>query len=212
MKTSANLRLLEGYIDAKCCVVNAGYQEDIDWAEGLASIKPTLHYAFREHGWVVVNSGFRYAVARKLWPRIYEAFEDFDLDSVNDSCLEKALQVLNHSGKMGAVLKMAKLLRTEGLEQVLKDAQNPPKLTRLPWIGKITCWHYAKVLGADVIKPDVHLQRAAEAAGFEKAIDLARVLQEGTGDRLTVIDSVLWRYGEQQKVQNWASWEKLFSV
>ena len=40
---------------------------------------------------------------------------------------------------------------------------------------------------------------------------LCREIQEHSGDALTVIDSVLWRYGEQQKARGWPAWDELFS-
>jgi hypothetical protein len=85
-------------------------------------------------------------------------------------------------------------------------------LTRLPYIGKITCYHLAKLLGADVVKPDVHLTRAAHAAGKASALALCETVRDEIGERLTVIDSVFWRYGEQQIARGWPSWELLFTV
>jgi hypothetical protein len=64
----------------------------------------------------------------------------------------------------------------------------------------------------DVIKPDVHLTRAAKAAGFETALGLCENIRELSGDRLTVIDSVLWRYGEQRETQSWPTWEQLWCM
>ena len=31
----------------------------------------------------------------------------------------------------------------------------------LPWIGNVTKWHFAKNLGVDCAKPDIHLERVA---------------------------------------------------
>ena len=127
------------------------------------------------------------------------------------SCLPAARQVLRHEGKIGAMVQLAEIVRKEGIDTILADAKDPPRLTRLPWIGKITCWHLAKVLGADVVKPDVHLKRAAAAAGFPTALALCEIIRDVSGDRLTVVDSVLWRYGQQQKAQGWPDWETLLT-
>lgn len=209
---STHNQILLGYLDAKDRIINAGYGENILWAEGLQYVTPDAQYLLREFAWVVVNSGFRYQVARKLWPKLLEAFHYFDPAEVNEECLERGLEVLNHRGKLGSIVKMAGIIRKEGVAVILQDSQEPMKLTRLPWIGNITCWHLAKVLGADVIKPDVHLHRAARAAGFQEAIELARAIQNASGERLTVIDSVLWRYGEQRVVRKWPDWPELFGV
>jgi len=206
------MELLKGYLDAKLKVIEAGYGNDILWAEDLEHVKPDAQYVVREAAWVILNSGFRFKVAQSLWPRISAAFHDWDLDRIDDSSVVEALGVLNHVGKMNAVRAIAELVREEGVEQILADAQDPKKLSRLPFIGKVTCWHLAKVLGADVIKPDVHLTRAAKWAGFETAIGLCKAIRDLGGDRLTVIDSVLWRYGEQQEVRKWPSWDKLWCM
>ncbi len=207
------MELLGSYLEAKFKVIEAGYEEDIAWAEGLERVEPDAEYVVREAAWVIVNSGFRFQVARKLWPRISQAFCNWELARIDESCVIEALGVLNHVGKMNAIWTIAKLVREEGIEQILADAREPKKLKRLPFIGPTTCWHLAKVLGADVIKPDVHLTRAAKAAGFDKAIGLCEAIRELTGspsERLTVIDSVLWRYGEQQVSQGWSDWGQLW--
>lgn len=208
------MELLGSYLEAKHRVIEAGYEDDISWAEGLEHVEPDAEYVVREVAWVIVNSGFRFQVARKLWPRISQAFCNWELARIDESCVIEALGVLNHVGKMNAIWTIAKLVREDGIEQILADAREPMKLCRLPWIGKITCWHLAKVLGADVIKPDVHLNRAAKAAGFDTAIGLCKAIRERTGmpaERLTVIDSVLWRYGEQLVARGWSSWDKLWA-
>ena len=204
--------VLNGYLLAKKLVIGAGFESDVAWAEGLARIQPDPVYVWREAAWVVVNSGFRFAVAQKLWPRIRHAFHDFNPAKLEEPCRARALAVLKHPGKIGAIYKLGELVRDDGIAGILADAREPMKLRRLPWIGSITCWHLAKVLGVDCVKPDVHLQRAARAAGHTTPHELCVVIQAATGDRLTVADSVLWRYGEQQRARGWPAWEALFGV
>ena len=79
--------LMRAYLDAYRFVTDAGYGSDIDWAEGLANVKPTPQYVLSEGAWVIVNSGFRYAVARKLWPEMSKAFYDFRPEMVNATSL-----------------------------------------------------------------------------------------------------------------------------
>jgi hypothetical protein len=204
-------RLIVGYLKAKQHIIAAGYADDIDWAEGLASVQPDARYVLCECAWVIVNSGFRYKVASKLWPRLIGVFHGWVAELIDQECLAPALAVLNHEGKIRAIIEIAGIIRDEGHERIIAEAQDPPSLTRLPWIGTITCWHLAKVLGVDCVKPDVHLQRAAKAAGKDSPLTLAEAIRDGMGDRLTVIDSVLWRYGEQRESRGWASWVELWS-
>jgi hypothetical protein len=207
------VNLLHGYLDAKVRIEEAGFRQDIDWAENLLLMRRTgltTQYVLREHAWVVVNSGFRFQVAVKLWPGILRAFHGFELDDVGPDCAPMALKTLNHPGKINAMVKMADVVRKDGIDPILRDAIYPPQLCRLPWIGKITCWHYAKVLGVDCVKPDVHLKRAAAAAGFETPLQLAEAIRNELGDPLTVVDSILWRYGEQRVQRGWPDWKELF--
>jgi hypothetical protein len=212
VKLAVAANIVDGYSVARWLVVDAGYQDDIALAEGLANVKPTAQYVLGESAWVIVNSGFRFQVARKLWPWITSAFHDFDMAQLDNRCVETALKVLNHRGKIQAIADLGALVRDRGHEWIVAMAANPLKLMTLPWIGKITCWHLAKVLGVDCVKPDVHLQRAATAAGYATPRELCEALRDATGDRLTVLDSVLWRYGEQQKARGWPAWSELWRI
>ena len=203
--------IIVGYIEAGGRIMDAGYFDDIEWARKLAYVKPDAEYILCEGSWVIVNSGFRAAVAKKLWPRLRAAFHEFELEKVTADCLPEALSVLRHERKMKAIVALADILRTEGVERILADAKDPPRLTRLPYVGKVTCWHLAKVLGIDCVKPDVHLVRAAKAAGYDTPLALCEMLRDASGDCLTVVDTILWRYGEQQLKRQWPSWEELFT-
>lgn len=203
-------RAIRGYLDAQQRIVEAGYGPDIDWAERLAYVKPGPVYVLQEASWVILNSGFRYTVAKKLWPGLTRAFREWVPEAVTEASVTEALLVLKHEGKVKAMAGMAHIIRGEGVERILEEAKEPLKLRRLPWIGDITCWHLAKVLGADVVKPDVHLQRAAKAAGYDTPVALCEAIGTSLGERLTVVDSVLWRYGERQKALGWADWDELF--
>ena len=200
-----------GYLRAKQLVLGAGYGEDILWAEALARVVPNPVYVWREAAWVVVNSGFRYQVAVKIWPGLLAAFHGFDLAKLDDGCRVAALQVLKHPGKIDAICTIGQEVRAHGIARILDEARTPTRLRRLPWIGPVTCWHLAKVLGVDAVKPDLHLLRAALAARCQNTAELCTAIQTATGDRLAVVDSVLWRYGEQQRARRWPSWEELWA-
>ena len=200
--------LLCGYLTASRLITDAGYGCDIDWAESLGCKKLTPQEVMSECAWVVVNSGFRFAVVRKLWPGLRVAFHDFDPALVDGSCVEPARRHLGHMGKLKAIVAIAAEVRRD-CAAIVADAREPKKLMRLPYIGKITCYHLAKVLGADVVKPDVHLTRAAAAVATTPD-ELCRSIGALTGDRVTVVDSVLWRYGEQRVARGWADWPQLW--
>ncbi len=210
LREMAQENLVRGYLTAKEKIVAAGYDVDIRWAEDLENVKPTPAYVLQEAAWVILNSGFRFTVAKKVWPAVRSAFNGFLPEKVDASCLPAALRALNHEGKMQAIVEIARLVQTD-LEGILRDAQDPLKLRRLPFIGPITCYHLAKDLGVDTIKPDVHLKRAAAAVGMDP-FQLCQNIKDAIGDRLVVVDAVLWRYGEQMKAQKWPDWEALWGV
>ena len=205
--------MLQGFCTARLKVIGAGFESDIEWAEKLAHVLPTQSYVLREHAWVVVNSGFKYTVARKLWPALSDAFHQFRdaerIASFTDADRQRALDVLGHERKIDAIIAMADHVEEHGIEKIVADAATPLRLTRLPYIGKITCWHLAKLLGADVAKPDVHLGRAAMACSMTVEALCAGLAREA-GTRITVVDSVLWRYGEQRLARGWEDWPGLF--
>jgi hypothetical protein len=62
----------------------------------------------------------------------------------------------------------------------------------LPWIGEITKYHLAKNFGAQVAKPDVHLQRLADHEGCT-AQQLCERIAAVTGYKVPTVDTVLWR-------------------
>jgi hypothetical protein len=62
----------------------------------------------------------------------------------------------------------------------------------LPWVGPITKYHLAKNFGGNFAKPDVHLQRLADAEGTTPQ-ELCERLGEATGYRASTIDLILWR-------------------
>lgn len=67
-------------------------------------------------------------------------------------------------------------------------------LRSLPFMGPATTRHLAKNIGFDVVKPDRHLLRIAAVAQFSSPDELCRAISALVGDRLSVVDSVLWRY------------------
>jgi hypothetical protein len=211
------MNVREAYGGAYLKVWEAGYKSDILWAFSLEYVTPSPRHVISETAWVIINSGFRYAVVQKLWPKLRAAFRNFHprvIRTLESECRAEALSVLNYPRKIDAIIEVARIIDREGVAAIVQEAQDPPKLTRLPFIGKTTCWHLAKLLGADVVKPDIHLQRAATAAGYDSPLALCQAIRGDGSDlicsRLTVIDSVLWRYGEQMKARGWPEWGELF--
>lgn len=67
-------------------------------------------------------------------------------------------------------------------------------LRTFPYMGPATSYHLAKNLGMDVVKPDRHLIRISSVAGYECPEAMCRDIAATAGERLSVVDLVLWRY------------------
>lgn len=158
----------------------AGYGSIIDWSEGIAA--PADADAFADQAiYVICNSGMSNVVAFGIYERCMTALR----------AGQSAASVFGHPGKRVAIdaIWADRHRLFEGYE---RSPAPLDYLRSLPWIGPVTAYHLAKNLGADVAKPDVHLERLAarEGTSTEK---LCRRLARQTGYRVATIDTVLWR-------------------
>jgi len=161
-------------------VSKAGYWCEIQWARSLGPCRKARVFAY-EAIWVIISSGMKNQVARKIEEKVYDAI----------NCGQAIKCAFRHKGKAEAIQYIVdnhERLFAEYLAAEDKLAY----LESLPWIGGITKYHLAKNLGLDVVKPDRHLVRIAGKEG-KTPLDLCKELSELTGDSLAVVDSVLWR-------------------
>ena len=155
-------------------------RDDIAWSENLTPPSTPLDFA-EEAIFVICNSGMRNTIARKIYDRVIEALESG----------KSASAVFGHRGKTDAIDHIWSI-RAELFAQFRASTDKLAFLESLPWIGKITKYHLAKNFGADVAKPDVHLQRLANLHRTTVQ-DLCEDLARQTGLRIATIDTVLWR-------------------
>ncbi|MCE5265701.1 MAG: hypothetical protein LLG97_19505 [Deltaproteobacteria bacterium] len=170
----------ERYLELKERVIEAGYAHEITWAENIAPCCDAADF-FGEYAWVVINSGMKEQIARQIWNRIQTRYDDGG----------KAVDVFGHKAKARAIDAM-RSQKESAFERYQSADDKLTFLGRLPWIGPITKYHLAKNLGLSCVKPDRHLTRIAAQYG-KSAAELCRDIGSETGDRLTVVDSVLWR-------------------
>lgn len=132
-----------------------------------------------EYVYVVLNSGMKNQVAEKIYRRF----------------LEEGSKSIRHEGKRKAIVKAQLYYKTWFKE--LKHGSVLEKLDyleTLPWIGPITKYHLARNLGIDVAKPDRHLQRIADHFKYNDVQKMCNTLSLMTGERVGVVDVVLWRF------------------
>lgn len=171
---------VETYLQIRARLVELGHGEDYTWSETLKP--PTTAEAMAcEYVWVVLNSGMRNTVARKIFDRVWPRV----------SAGEPISRVFGHKGKVAAIEHVWSH-RADYFTCLQAATDVIGWCASLPWIGDITKYHLAKNLGADVAKPDRWLVRLAEASG-ETVDELCRRLAAATGDRVATVDVVLWR-------------------
>lgn len=160
-------------------VINAGYNDEIHWAENI-KCRGSADF-FAEYVWVVISSGMKNQVAQKIYSKVMGAIHD--KVPIQD--------VFKHKGKVRAIYHVAANLQEIYLEYAIaKDKLE--FLKGLPWVGDITKWHLAKNLGLDVAKPDRHLVRIANKYNMT-AQELCSKLARETGSKVAVVDQIIWR-------------------
>jgi len=199
--------LIGAYLTAKEAVIASGYADEIDWQHNL-SIEAMAESDFlREGAWVILSCGMRGSVVRSKFPGVSRAFEDWASAAkiVNNraTCRRQAMKVFGHEGKIDAIIELAERVASVGFE-VVRDriqSQGLSYLQTFSYIGPVTAFHLAKNLGYDVVKPDRHLVRISHAFGYESPTALCRAIADFVGDKISVIDLVLWRFATIQKVK-----------
>lgn len=188
------------YMDAKEDVLAQGFAHEIDW-QGARSLTSVSEPEFlRESAWVVLSCGMREQVIRCLFPRIESAFlfwKSAQLISERArECRDAALTVLNHEGKIDALVGIAVLTASQGFDEVHHRlaTEGVAFIRTLPYMGKVTSYHLAKNLGMAVAKPDRHLSRIAAALGWDSPIAMCKAISDAVGDSVAVVDLVLWRF------------------
>ena len=199
LKTIRDARAAVAYRLAKQFVIERGFEREIEWQEKL-SLQGLVETSFlREMAWVVLASGMRESVVRRKFPEFSRSFLDWESSSrivaSQSQCRQDALQVFNHQKKVDSIICTISEIHGSGFEKIRDEikAQSLDRLRRFPFIGPVTCFHLAKNLGIDVVKPDRHLVRISGAAGYQSPDSLCRAISNEVGDKVSVVDIVLWR-------------------
>ena len=173
-----DLPTFEGVVQA---LRAAGYADaDIEWSENCGPPASAEDFA-REAIFVICNSGMKNTVARGIFNRVLAALARGD----------SARTAFNHPGKARAIDDIW-ARREEYLAGFLSAADPLEYCASIPWIGAITKYHLAKNFGAQVAKPDVHLQRLAALEGSTPQALCERLAQE-SGFKIATVDVLLWR-------------------
>lgn len=157
-----------------------GYGPMIEWSESIQPPADAEAYAAAAI-YVICNSGMKNSVAAPIAERCIDAV----------AAGTPAATVFGHPGKSAAIDRIWEdRLQLFG-RYILAEAKLDV-LAELPWIGPVTRYHLAKNLGANVAKPDVHLERLARGDKTTTRT-LCKRLARWSGYRVATIDSILWR-------------------
>lgn len=153
---------------------------DIEWSENCGPPANAEDFA-SEAIFVICNSGMKNTVARLIYDRI--------MPSVVAE--RSAGEGFGHKGKVAGIDAIWR--DREALFQAFMAADDKVEFcASLPWIGGITKYHLAKNFGAQVAKPDVHLQRLADREGVSCQA-LCERLATVSGYKVATVDLLLWR-------------------
>lgn len=193
-------RLAEAYLGIRDYVIQAGYAWEIDWQDTRSLAQLTEQDFLAESAWVILSSGMRETVVRNRFEAVSRAFKNWTsahtIAASRAKCEKEAREVFNHPAKIRAIGDLCERVATCTFPQILKqiEASGIDFLQTFEFIGPVTRFHLAKNIGLDVVKPDRHLLRMAAATGCSHPNELCRHIAEVTGDKVSVIDLVLWRY------------------
>lgn len=199
---------LEVYTQARTFILAHGFGDEVEWQKSRAVGDFTESDLLRETAWVILCSGFRELAVRRIFDYISLCFCDWDsarcIVEHAPACRSTALACFKNPQKIDAIIAVARDVHSMGFGrtrgQILLDPLNT--LRRFPFIGPVTSIHLAKNLGWPFAKPDRHMIRFARHLGFADPQGLCESLAQLTGDPVSVIDIILWRYAVETQRAN----------
>jgi len=188
------------YREAKRYVLEAGFADEVAWQESRLLRNFDETDLLREAAWVILCTGFRESVVKRKFNYISLCFCDWssaqEILAFETECRETAVREFRNKRKIDAIVSLARYIATSGFEFIRSEALKSPLncFSDLPYIGPITANHLAKNLGFDLSKSDRHMMRIARELGYDEPSSLCAELSRMTGDRIAVVDIVLWRF------------------
>lgn len=170
-------------------------------------------------------SGFKSIIFDKKWPSIKKAFNNFNVAKISQYDEEKINKIINtpniikNKAKIKAIINNAKKYveikqKYGSFTNYIESFKNPLELAKnltknFHYIGPTNVWDYLKLIGIDAIKPDVHVRRILYRLGLinnhkpnpetiKQVFKTAQKISKATGEKLSVIDAVIWFYGAER--------------
>lgn len=200
---------VEFYHRAKKQVFEAGFATEYIWQMTRNFEELTERDFLQEYAWVVLSTGFRERIVRDIFPFVSMAFFDFAsakrIVAHGEDCVRVASTRFANAKKLWAIVSTSSVVASVGFKKFKGQVhKNQMLLLQFPFIGAVTIMHLLKNIGVDVAKNDRHLARISSTFGFADATHLCTYLSRCTGDPISAIDIVLWRFsaiGERHRGQ-----------
>lgn len=176
---------------------------DARYSDSILHVDDVTESLFlRELAWVILSSGFKEKVVRKIFPHISLCFCDWEtaeeISRNRNVCESTALDVFKSKNKIKAIADGASLINDLGFLEI-KNRMSVDVLSTLrmfPFIGPITVFHLAKNIGYDVSKPDRHIVRLGNKHGYDDANEFCLAVSRMTELSVSFVDTIMWRLSE----------------
>lgn len=191
---------LQVFADATAYMTDAGRNAEVQWQRQVALHEFSETDLLREAAWVILCSGFRERVVRRVFDHVSLCFCDWESASAildaDPICRTAAMASFRNPIKLRAIVAAALHVNEKGFTAFKQAVLAAPllELQRLPYIGPVTVWHLAKNLGLDVAKPDRHLGRISLKFGFDDTEHFCTAIAKAIGEQRKVVDLIVWRY------------------
>ena len=192
--------LASSYLDIKRHVINKGFSWEIDWQENQCIKSLSESEFYREAAWVILSSGMSVRSVTSVFNKISRVFLNWEdsekIVKQGDTCVNQALKHFNHKGKINAILSIIRHVNNIGFEVFKTELidNGVEHIQQFSFFGPATSFHLAKNIGMNVVKPDRHLMRLAEALNFSTPDKLCKAIANQIDEKISVVDVVLWRY------------------
>lgn len=192
--------MVQSYLLARRKIRDMGFEEEVEWQEKVDFESISESDFISEAAWVILSSGMRESVIRKKWESVSLAFMSWvscELITRNSyECKQNALRIFSHEGKISAIIKLAAHISDWGFSAFKAELcfEGVSCLQKFSYLGPATSYHLAKNIGMPQAKPDRHMKRIAHVSGYSSVQEMCEQISRRTGDKVSVIDLVLWRY------------------
>lgn len=195
----APLTSLEAYYEHAHEMCEECYSDQLYYYRVLRFEKVSAKDFWNEYIWCVYTSGFNARVVSKQFFDLLKAYNSWMTLATQNRWLEVA-RINRNAAKYQAIRRTAELMhryettpQADWWQQFKHDYLETPELMRqLPFIGSVTCYHLARNLGLDAVKPDLHLVRLSDHFEWPDPLSMCMFLAGLYNERPGVVDLILW--------------------